>query len=83
MGSCLSCLLGDSAEEDDYISTPGSLSATKAKGSPNFINGTPQTNSKAKLKSDRIDALIEKQATEQNNIVKILLLGKKKLQKNY
>lgn len=33
-------------------------------------------NPKAKLKSDKIDALIEKQASEQSNVVKILLLGK-------
>ena len=45
--------------------------------SPGTVSGS-QYNPKAKLKSDRIDALIEKQASEQNNIVKILLLGKRK-----
>ena len=76
MGSCLSCLLGDASEDEEFVSTPNSLATSKAKGAPNFLNGSQQPNSKAKLKSDRIDALIEKQATEQNNIVKILLLGK-------
>lgn len=76
MGKCLSCLLGESGEEEEYIPSPGSLTVGKAKGATNFINGHLQANSKAKLKSDHIDALIEKQATEQNNIVKILLLGK-------
>jgi hypothetical protein len=76
MGSCLSCLLGDANEDEEFVSTPGSLAPSKAKGAPNFLNGPQKPNSKAKIKSDRIDALIEKQATEQNNIVKILLLGK-------
>lgn len=69
MGTCLSCILGDS--EEFY--------------SPSMINNkyiystNSPANPKAKLRSDRIDALIEKQASEQSNIVKILLLGKIKI----
>lgn len=88
MGSCLSCILGDSEEASSPNSSnsrspttgrPSSrspnkfISSSSAKGRP---AGGSQPNPKAKLKSDRIDALIEKQASEQSNIVKILLLGK-------
>lgn len=68
--------MGESSEEEDYISSPSSLGSGKGKGPTSFIKSPQHPNSKAKLKSDRIDALIEKQATEQNNIVKILLLGR-------
>lgn len=65
MGTCLSCILGDSEEaaspsniNNKYIYSPSS-----------------PVNPKAKQKSERIDAMIEKQASEQSNVVKILLLG--------
>lgn len=68
MGTCLSCILGESEEavspsniNNKYIYSPSSP-------------GNP----KAKQKSERIDAMIEKQASEQSNIVKILLLGMKR-----
>lgn len=85
MGSCLSCILGDSEEAsspNSHSPTTGRpssrspnkfISSSSAKGRP---AGGSQPNPKAKLKSDRIDALIEKQASEQSNVVKILLLGK-------
>lgn len=66
MGSCLSCILGDSEE----ASSPSSLSNKYL----HSANSSP-ANPKAKMKSDRIDAMIEKQASEQNNVIKILLLG--------
>lgn len=64
MGTCLSCILGESEET-----------------SPNLIKNkynnysSKSVDPKAKFKSDRIDAYIEKQAAEQNNVIKILLLG--------
>ena len=66
MGTCLSCILGDSEE---------ALSPTNINNKYIYSPSAP-TNIKAKIKSDRIDAYIEKQASEQNNLVKILLLGK-------
>lgn len=79
MGSCLSCLLGDAQDDENYGASPSSFSSGKHGKGPrrnDFINSPAAQNSKAKIKSDHIDALIEKQAVEQNNIVKILLLGK-------
>ncbi len=69
MGTCLSCILGNSEE----ASSPSNLS-NKYLHSANNSSSNP----KAKMKSDRIDAMIEKQSSEQNNVIKILLLGKNK-----
>lgn len=61
----MACILGDSEDA----------------GTPNGMNNqyiyppVSHVNTKAKLKSERIDAYIEKQACEQGNVVKILLLG--------
>lgn len=79
MGICLSCLFGDTQDDESYGASPSSFSNAKNEKVTrrnDFINSPAAQNSKAKLKSDHIDALIEKQAVEQNNIVKILLLGK-------
>lgn len=67
MGTCLSCILGES--EDAMSPTGVSNRYLYSPNSPGAMNP------KSKLKSDRIDALIEKQASEQSNVVKILLLG--------
>jgi hypothetical protein len=71
MGTCLSCILGDSEE----AASPSNLN------NKYIYSPTSPGNQKAKLKSEKIDAMIEKQASEQSNIVKILLLGKKSLKK--
>lgn len=85
MGGCLSCILGDSEEASSPNSFTSSSNLKNSKSASNsgnkFLNsssmlGPGGTKPKAKMKSDRIDALIEKQASEQYNIVKILLLGK-------
>ena len=81
MGACLSCILGDSEEASspNSFASPSSLQNFKSStgGHNKFINASsPAGGAKAKMKSDRIDALIEKQASEQSNVVKILLLGK-------
>lgn len=76
MGSCLSCILGDSEEASSPNSPATGHKPNKFLNSNGTATNGFQHNPKAKLKSDRIDALIEKQASEQSNIVKILLLGK-------
>ncbi len=70
--------MGDAQDDENYGASPSSFSSGKHGKGPrrnDFINSPAAQNSKAKIKSDHIDALIEKQAVEQNNIVKILLLG--------
>lgn len=69
MGTCLSCILGDSEE----VASPSNLN------NKYIYSLNSPGNPKAKLKSEKIDAMIEKQASEQSNIVKILLLGKFKV----
>ena len=82
MGACLSCILGDSEEASspNTFASPSSLQNFKSStgsGHNKFINASSSAGgAKAKMKSDRIDSLIEKQASEQSNVVKILLLGK-------
>lgn len=66
MGALLSCILGDSEE---------ALSPSRI-NNKYIYSPTSPGNPKAKMKSDRIDAFIERQSLEQSNIVKILLLGK-------
>lgn len=67
MGTCLSCILGESEE----VASPVNFNNKYI-----YSTNSSTANPKAKLKSDKIDALIEKQASEQSNVVKILLLGK-------
>ena len=69
MGNCLSCILGDSEEA---YPNPNSLNRNT---NTKYNYSSKSIDPKAKFKSDRIDAYIEKQASEQNNVVKILLLG--------
>lgn len=69
MGNCLSCILGDSEE-----ASPNPINLNINNKYNNYYSKS--VDSKAKFKSDHIDAFIEKQASEQNNVVKILLLGK-------
>ena len=79
MGTCLSCILGDSEEATASPTNFNNTASTNYSNNTNkylFSSTSSPANPKAKLKSDKIDALIEKQASEHNNIVKILLLGK-------